>query len=388
MTQLEALVGLNLVAEIGTIRLNRLLEVFGTPENILKAPYEKLISVFGIGEKIAHNITSLKAGDIEQELGLARKHNLKIITRDDSDYPENLKNIYDPPIVLYVKGNLNAQDKLSIAIVGSRRASFYGLTAAEKFAYELAGLGVNIVSGLAYGIDTQAHKGALRANGRTTAVLGSGLVNIYPSQNKKLAEQISESGAVISEFPLGTKPLKQNFPRRNRVISGMSLGVLVVEAARNSGALITADFALEQGREVFALPGKIDSSTSFGTHGLIKQGAKLVSHIDDILEELNINRPEEIPPVDNSGKGKIDRRDLPDFFLTPELTTQESLLYNTLSQEPLNLDDIVDRLGLDVAQTLSALFSLEMKRLIHQLPGKQFTRSLQRDDEEKFSDHS
>lgn len=367
MTRLEALVGLNMVAEIGTIRLNKLLELFGTPENILNAPYEKLMEVFGIGEKIAQNITSLKKEDIEKEINLARKHNLKILTKDDSDYPENLKNIYDPAIVLYVKGNLEPEDKLAIAIVGSRKASFYGLSSAEKFAYELAKQGLTVVSGLAYGIDTQAHKGALKAKGRTIAVLGSGLANIYPPQNKKLCGQISESGAVISEFPLNTEPLKQNFPRRNRVISGLSLGVLVVEAARNSGALITADFALEQGREVFALPGKVDSDTSFGTNGLIKQGAKLVSNIEDILEELNL-----IPTSAVSLTKKEDNTK--ENIKINELTTDESVLYNTLSQQPLHLDDIVDRTRLDVSRVLNTLLSLEMKRRVRQFPGKQFSR--------------
>lgn len=288
MTEVEALVSLNMVGEIGTIRLKRLLAYFGQPENILKAPQEKLTVVFGIGEKIAQKIHALKKENLEKEFALVKKLGLKIITQDDQVYPENLKNIYDPPMLLYVKGELKPEDKLSMAIVGSRRASFYGLSCAEKFASDLAGKGITIVSGMARGIDSYAHKGALKAGGRTIAVIGSGFNNIYPPENKKLAEEIAKCGAVISEFPLDMLPKKENFPRRNRIISGLSLGVLVVEAARNSGALITADFALEQGREVFALPGKVDSNTSFGTNGLIKQGAKLVSGVDDILEELQI----------------------------------------------------------------------------------------------------
>lgn len=249
MTRLEALVGLNMVSDIGSIRLKKLLEFFEQPENILKSPQEKLRQVSGIGEKIASGICSLKKEDLDKELALAREYGLKIITQEDKDYPENLKNIYDPPIVLYVKGDLKEQDKISIAIVGSRRASFYGLSLAQEFAGDLSDRGFVIVSGMARGIDTYAHKGALSKRGRTIAVMGSGFKHIYPPENKELVEEIVKEGAVISEFSINTEPLKQNFPRRNRVISGLSLGVLVAEAARNSGALITVDFALEQGRE-------------------------------------------------------------------------------------------------------------------------------------------
>ncbi len=219
-------------------------------------------------------------------MALIKKLNLNVLTRQDDEYPQNLKNILYPPIVLYVKGRLKPQDCNSIAIVGSRLASFYGLSCAEKLAGELANYGLTVVSGMARGIDTASHRGALKQNGRTIAVIGSGFNRIYPPENKGLCEEIAGSGAVISEFPIDTPPEKENFPRRNRIISGLSLGVVVVEAARNSGALITADFALEQGREVFALPGKVDSSTSFGTNELIKQGAKLVSCVDDIIEEF------------------------------------------------------------------------------------------------------
>lgn len=253
MTRFEALVSLNMVLDIGSIRLKKLLDFFGKPENILKAPTEKLMAVSGIGEKIAHKICSLQKQDLDKEFRLAKKHSLKILTFEDKDYPENLKNISDPPIILYVKGELKPEDKLSFSIVGSRRASFYGLSNAQRFSADLSRKGFTIISGMAYGIDTYAHRGALKAGGRTIAVMGSGFNHIYPEENKELAEEISKSGAVISEFPISTLPLKQNFPRRNRVISGLSLGILVAEAAKNSGALITADFALEQGREVHRL---------------------------------------------------------------------------------------------------------------------------------------
>jgi len=379
MTQQEALVGLNLFSGIGSVRLKKLLEVFAQPQDILAAPVDTLKKIDGIGEVLALEIANIKISDIEREFKLADKYKINILTVDDVDYPENLKSIYDPPIVLYVKGNLTAQDKLSIGIVGSRRASFYGLNSAEKFAYELAGLGFTVVSGLAYGIDTQAHKGALKADGRTIAVLGSGLANIYPSENKKLAGQISQSGAVISEFPLSAAPLPNNFPRRNRIISGLSLGLLVVEAAKNSGALITADFALEQGREVFALPGKIDSGNSFGTNGLIKQGAKLVSNIEDILEELNFTEqialPKEAQGFNTLKLGDASFSEAEkESSKIGELTSEESNLYNTLSRQPQHLDDIVDKLGLTTAKTLNMLLTLEIKKFIRQFPGKQFAR--------------
>lgn len=362
MTHKEALIALNLFGEIGSIRLKKLLEYFHKPENIFKAPRDKLTKIFGIGEKIVGNILAFKKEDLDKELALAAKFGLKILTEEDREYPQNLKNIPDPPIVLYVKGELQEEDKISIGIVGSRRASFYGLSSALEFAAGLSRSGFTIISGMARGIDTYAHKGALKNKGRTIAVMGSGFNNIYPPENKELAAQIASNGAVISEFPLNTEPFKQNFPRRNRVISGLSLGVLVVEAARNSGALITADFALEQGREVFALPGKIDARTSFGTNGLIKQGAKLVASIEDILEEFNL-----VPVKENPW-----HQDKPQAL---SLASKESLLYNMISSAPLLLDEIIENSGLDASSVLDTLLKLELKKLIRQLPGRQFIRN-------------
>jgi DNA processing protein len=368
MTKLEALIGLNMVWDIGSVRLNKMLHYFGKPENILRAPVDKLTVVLGIGEKIAHKITSLKESDINKEFALAKKLNLKILTPDDTDYPENLKNIPDPPIVLYVKGELKKEDKQSIAIVGSRRASFYGLSCAQNFSADLSNRGFTIVSGMARGIDTCAHKGALKTGGRTLAVIGSGFKHIYPPQNQELAEEISKNGAVISEFPMDTLPLPQNFPRRNRVISGLSLGVLVVEAARNSGALITADFALEQGREVFALPGKVDSQNSFGTNALIQQGAKLVSCADDIIEEFNI-------PLTTFLNKQESKDSLPlDPCNNTYLSERESLLYNLISSEPLLLDEIAEKTGIAISQISGLLLKLQMCKLIKELPGKQFVK--------------
>ncbi|MDD5156191.1 MAG: DNA-processing protein DprA [Candidatus Omnitrophica bacterium] len=369
MNRFEALVGLNMVAGIGSIRLRKLLEFFGSPENILKAPAEKLMAVSGIGEKTASQICSLKGEDLDIEFASAKKHCLKIISLEDTDYPENLKNISDPPIILYVKGTLKPEDKFALGIVGSRRASFYGLSSAQKFAADLSSRGFTIVSGMARGIDTYAHKGALKQGGRTVAVMGSGFNHIYPGENRELSEEISASGAVVSEFSVDQEPLKQNFPRRNRVISGLSLGVLVAEAARNSGALITADFALEQGREVFALPGKVDSANSFGTNELIKQGAKLVSGVQDIIEELNIDTNAGIAAAPKAEEKKVNGNQPPD------LSADERLLYDSITDEPACLDELLEKTGLGNPVIFELLLRLEVKKLIRQLPGQQFARN-------------
>lgn len=361
MTRREALIALNMVGEIGSIRLKKLIEYLGTPEDILKSPRNKLEKIYGIGEKISGKIVSLKVSEIEKELDSARQKGLRVITVEDSEYPVNLRNISDPPIVLYVKGELKPEDDFSIGVVGSRRASFYGLSQAEEFSCGLAAHGFTIVSGMARGIDTFSHKGALKSGGRTIAVIGSGFNYLYPAENKKLSDEISGNGAVISEFPLDTKPLPQNFPRRNRLISGMSLGLLVVEAARNSGALITADFALEQNREVFAIPGKIDSPTSFGTNELIKQGAKLTTDISDILEEFDstlLNESKE--PIKNHIFAEKD---------------EEGMLLNLISPQGVQLEELVERSRIDIPHISDMLLKLQMRKLIKQLPGKQFARN-------------
>ncbi len=363
MTPREALICLNIVPDLGTIRLYRLLRAFDRPQDILAAPEDRLIEVSGIDAATAARIRSLKKEDLSGELGASVKLGLKIITVIDKGYPENLKNIADPPIVLYVKGELRQEDRLSLAIVGSRKASFYGLSSAEKFAADLSAKGFTIVSGMARGIDSFAHKGALR-RGRTIAVMGSGFRHIYPPENRKLCEEIAARGAVISEFPLDREPWKMNFPRRNRVISGLSLGVLVVEAAKNSGALITADFALEQNREVFALPGKIDSRTSFGTNELLKQGAKLVSCADEITEEF------QLPPDE-----RVETKKRTEKAGQQGLSAQESLMYECIPPQPVLLDEVMVRSGLDIPQGYGLILKLEMKKLVKRLPGQQLMRN-------------
>ncbi len=298
---------------------------------------------------------------------------IRKITIDDKEYPKNLRNIYNPPKELYVNGTLLEQDEMAVALVGSRRATHYGLEMCEKLAYELAARGVTIVSGMARGIDSAAHRGALRAKGRTIAVMGGGHNHIYPSENKKLYQEIAKTGAVITEYENDFEPLPRNFPARNRIISGLSLGVIIVEAAKNSGALITADFAAEQGRTVFAVPGKISSTTSSGTNYLIKDGARLVQSVDDVMEELNLA---EITPVSGEDKDKIDERreKKTKAYIYNSLTEDEKKVYKILSDEPIYIDDIFNKATLGPAEASKAILSLQLKSLIKELPGKQFVR--------------
>jgi len=361
MNTLEALLSLNLIPQIGSVRLENLLKYFQKPEAIFKASRTDLSAL--VGEKLGESIASFNTKLLEKDLLLARKSDLKIITIFDQDYPVALKEIPGSPIVLYVLGNIIADDNLAIGIVGSRRASLYGLSNAEKFAAELSAQGITIVSGMARGVDTYAHRGALKVGGRTIAVMGSGFSHIYPPENEDLAKKISSSGAAISEFSMETAPLPQNFPRRNRLISGLSLGILITEAARNSGALITADFALEQGREVFALPGRIDSNGSTGANALLKQGAKLVTSCQDILEELNLS--------------KSGAKNYENLATKQEVLCQkdEGMLYSCIGQEAVAIDELIEKTSLSSSQVLSLILKLQFKKLIKELPGKQFMRN-------------
>ncbi|MBU1147754.1 MAG: DNA-processing protein DprA [Candidatus Omnitrophica bacterium] len=375
MTDIERFLILNMIEDLGSIRTQALIERFGSPEEIFKARQKDLEQVEGIGPKIAPKIWhGIREIDVSNEMKLIREHKIKIMTILDKDYPLNLKNIYDPPVVLYVKGGIIPEDDLAIAIVGSRRASFYGMKTAERLGFELAARGITVVSGLARGIDSSSHKGALKAKGRTLAILGSGLINIYPEEHRSLAEEISENGAVISEFPMLTIPDKGNFPKRNRVVNGLSKGVVVVEAAQRSGALITADCALQEGREVFAVPGKIDSSTSKGTNKLIKQGAKLAETAEDILEELNLFHRVGGPEVHlRGGTGQTGIYNNKEY-LSPRLDKCESLVYNLLTSEPQHIDELSVVLKLRVSEVSGILLNLEMKKLARQLPGKNFVK--------------
>jgi DNA processing protein len=346
---------LNKIPNLGPVRVKILLDYFRKGEEILKASLEELKKIPGIGDSIASNIIKFKDEiEVEEELRKIEEDEVEIITLEEEDYPQALKNIFDPPILLYVKGRLKKEENC-IAIVGSRMATSYGRRVAEEMARDLSIRGFTIVSGMARGIDTFAHKGALGVNGRTIAVLGCGIDVCYPPENKRIKEEIIKKGAVISEFPYGTIPDKINFPQRNRIISGLCKGVLVVEAWSKSGSLITANYALEQGREVFAIPGRIYSKFSEGTHNLIKQGAKLVNSSQDILEEFNLlNKRETSSNIYES------------------LDIKEKKIYSLITKEPIHIDDIARVAGENIINVSQILTRLEIKGVIRQIEGKRY----------------
>ena len=363
-SKLKSWLALCTVPNVGPIRFISLVKHFGSPEAVLSASEKKLAEFPDVGPTIASNIKRKVDWMVaEKQLELMEKNKVRLLTFKDQTYPENLKSIYDPPPFLFIKGEIGEDDKNAIAIVGSRAASLYGKQIAEKIGRELAKIGITIISGLAWGIDSIGHLSALEENSRTIAVFGSGLDVIYPPQNGKLVERIIRKGAILSEFFLGTKPEKQNFPRRNRLISGLSLGVVIVEAGARSGALLTAKHALEQNREVFAVPGNIGAKTSEGTNELIKQGAKLVTSVEDILEELKM-----ITPLQQKEKSKIEK-DL------SQLSEVEKNIYNLIKEEPHHIDKIAQNTNVTTSQALSALLSLELKGLAKQLSGKMFVRT-------------
>ncbi len=362
MTDREALIALNLVSDIGSRRLKALAASFATVQDIFSATCSQLTAA-GVSDFSARGISSFREDVLRKELSAAAGLGVRIITCLDPEYPVNLVSIPGYPLALYVRGEIRGDDRFAVAVVGSRRASLYGLSCAEKFAYSLADSGWCVVSGMARGIDTQAHKGALKAGGRTIAVMGSGFSCIYPPENAGLADEIAARGAVVSEFPLSTAPLKHNFPRRNRVISGLSLGVLVVEAARNSGALITVDFALEQGREVFALPGRVDSVNARGTNSLIQQGAKTVCSPEDITDEL----PSPLRPQRKAGEHK-------DAGNPADVPAGEAAVLSVIAGGKIHKEEITLKTGLSAVRAAELLLSLQLKKKIGQLPGGYFTR--------------
>jgi DNA processing protein len=359
-----------LIPEIGSRRGKSLLERFKTPKAILEASLNDIAEVENVGREVAGKIVeNRKRIDLGRQIKLIEKKNITLIPLDSEFYPVSLKSIFDPPLVLFVKGEILPQDYFSIAIVGTRLASFYGRTMAEKLSRELTEKGFTIVSGGARGIDTFSHQAALKAKGRTLAVLGCGLDIAYPPENKKLFEEIPENGAVISEFSLFTRPDRQNFPMRNRIISGLSLGVVVIEAPHKSGALITVTHAAEQGREVFSVPGKADSFLSRGTNQLLREGAKLVENADDIIEELEPILKSKINELKANQPEPEQKKQI---SKDPQLAEEEASLFSLISRKTLQFDELVEETSMDIQKISGILLSLQAKKLIRQLPGKQF----------------
>jgi DNA processing protein len=364
----EAFIALNMVEHVGPVRVRQLLEHFGDAPAILSASKGQLLQVRGIGEETAEAIAGWeKSVDLSGELQRIRDFGCHVLTQADEAYPELLRQIYDPPIVLYVKGELTAKDKNAVAMVGSRQTTHYGLESARKLAYQLAYVGVTIVSGGARGIDTAAHQGALSAKGRTVAVLGTGINLIVPPENAELFERIAANGAVITQFPFNRQADKQSFPIRNRIVAGMTLGTIVVEANLTSGALITANFATDYGRQVFAVPGRIDSPRSKGCHDLIKKGAKLCEDAEDVLSEF-----EYLFPATNRPASPAETGTLPAL----SLSENEQRVFDALADDDeTSIDEAIRRSGLPSSAVSVALLSLEMKRVVRQLPGKLFVRN-------------
>ena len=358
-------VRLSLVSGVGPRLRKALLEEFGTAAAVLAAAPADLRRVPGIGAELTRRIARAKDEiDVQAQLDLCAAHGIRILTDHDDDYPRALREIYDPPAILFVKGQILPQDALAVAIVGSRHATHYGIAQAERLSGSLARAGLTITSGLARGIDAAAHRGALAAGGRTLAVLGSGLLDLYPPEHGELAEQVVAQGALISELPPHSPPLAAAFPQRNRIITGMSLGVIVVEASTRSGALISARHAMEQGREVFAVPGRIDSRMSQGCHRLIRDGAKLVETPDDVLEELG---PLVAPAT--SAAGEIVHH--PAELLLNELEQQ---VLAHVTSEPTTIDAVLAASNLPTPQVLSTISVLEMRHLVRRLSGNTIIR--------------
>mgnify|MGYP001194406026 CR=1 FL=1 len=351
---------LSSIPDIGARRFAHLLRIFKDPEIVWSASESELLKYApNIGKKAINSIISHKNDkNLKNAERILHRDDISVITIIEDEYPHLLKNIYAPPPVLYIKGKLPDNELYSVAIVGSRRATYYGKQVAEKLAYELGQAGIVVVSGLARGIDAMAHHGALKAGGHTIGVLGCGVDIVYPQDNIKYYREIAKRGTLISEFPLGTTPSAGNFPARNRIISGLSQVIVVVEARQRSGALITVDFALEQGRDVLAVPGNINQPCSYGTNNLIKEGAKLVMNVEDILEEL----PGYI--MSNLNKNQAVQLD----FL-------ETQVYNALDSETKHIDEIANITGMNMGQLNSILTKLEIRGVVKRLPGKFFVRS-------------
>jgi DNA processing protein len=360
------------VPGLGDRAISRLVREFGSPAALFQVPLAELMSRGELGRRTAEAVLIRRDGDaakrIDGELRAIERQRITILTCMDPGYPARLLTIPDPPPLLYLRGSLAEADRQAVAVVGSRRASPAGRAVTEQLARELAGLGFTVVSGLARGVDAAAHRGALAAGGRTLAVLGCGIDQTYPPEHKKLRETIESHGAVLSECPMGAPPHPHHFPKRNRIISGLSMGVVVTEAAHESGSLITARLAAEQGREVFAVPGPVTSECSRGPHGLIRQGAALVERVDDIVEEL-------LPQLDDAMRDRLKNRKAEPIPSQRTLDPLESRIVAQLSFDPLHIDDLVERTGLTAAEVQTAMLTLEFAGRVRQLPGHLFVRA-------------
>ena len=354
---------------VGDRTLLKLVQAFGSPDAVLSAGQHDLVQA-GCSSELAGSIRrGLPASvrqQIDKQIGTAEHLKIRVLTLFDRSYPARLKTIPDPPPLLYVSGTLSAQDDVAVAIVGGRRATPSGRVVTEEIAKDLAGTGVTVVSGLARGIDAAAHRGALAGKGRTIAVLGCGIDRTYPPEHQALRHSIEANGAVLSELPIGSSPLSHHFPRRNRIISGLSLGVLVSEAATDSGSLITAKLALEQGRDVFAVPGSVKESACRGSNGLIKEGAKLIERAQDILDEI-------LPQIDARARAAL-RVEAARASSHAPLQREDGLVYEALSYEARPVDMVIESTGLSAAKVAASLLSLELSGHVRQLPGQQYIR--------------
>jgi DNA processing protein len=365
--ELRDLVCLTMVSGVGPHTSRALLERFGTAGRVLDASIGSLRDVPGVGPKLADKLARARRDhDAGAELEQCERAGVRVVPRGSPGYPPSLEQIPDPPGLLYVRGSVEARDQLAIALVGSRRCTPYGMRTAERLAAALARVGLTVVSGLARGIDAAAHRGALKAGGRTLAVLANGLGRVYPPEHEELADELAGAGALLSEMPMGQGPLAGLFPQRNRLISGLCLGVVVIEATPRSGSLTTARHAMEQNREVFAVPGPVDSLSSQGCHRLIRDGARLVETVDDVLEELGPLVQEVRPTPEETPVRRPAELALSDL---------ERSLLGKLDDRPVGVDELIVGTGMTASQVLATLSVLEMRRLVRRLPGHQFVRS-------------
>lgn len=365
MNELEAKVALCVARKFTPAACAALYARFRSAAAVVGANREQIAAVPGVSREAPDALAEvIRTGEHLREIEKAAQHGVAFIQIEDAQFPEALKRIPDPPLLLYVRGTIEREDTLALAIVGSRNATVYGTSQAARFARDFGTRRITVVSGLARGIDTSAHRAALEAGGRTFAVVGSGLMDIYPPENARFVDEIAASGAAISEFPLYTPGVARNFPRRNRIISGLSLGVVVIEAGLKSGSLITARLAAEQGREVFAVPGKVDHDLSQGAHKLIKEGAALVEGPEDVYAGLPLLKlPEEATPEKKGAATPAG--------LSP---TEAQLWPKLMPSDPIGIDELIEQTGLAPAQVTTGMLTLEMKRLAKSLPGKRYVR--------------